>query len=172
MGFSRQEYYSVLPCTPPGDLPGPGIEPRSPALQVDSLPSEPPGKPPIHCTTREVLTVCFKINLKFMAKSALTRFSSLFFGKSTVVIIQQRSRGLSCQSWRKVGVCQMLKHNECLQQIRIFYVCHQFFLKKNSPFLPFALRGTYVSSNNCSVSRNNGLISENVIFYPNDKHFY
>ena len=31
---------------PPGDLPNPGIEPRSPALQVDSLPSEPPGKSP------------------------------------------------------------------------------------------------------------------------------
>ena len=36
---------SGLPCSPPGNLPNPGIEPRSPALQVDSLPSEPPGKP-------------------------------------------------------------------------------------------------------------------------------
>ena len=44
-GVSRQEYWSGLPCPPPGDLPKPGIEPRSPALQVDSLPSEPPGKP-------------------------------------------------------------------------------------------------------------------------------
>ena len=35
----------ALPCPPPGDLPNPGIEPRSPALQVDSLPAEPPGKP-------------------------------------------------------------------------------------------------------------------------------
>ena len=44
-GFSRQEYWSGLPCPPPGDLPNPGIEPRSPTLQVDSLPSEPPWKP-------------------------------------------------------------------------------------------------------------------------------
>ena len=44
-GFSRQVYWSGLPCPPPGDLPDPGIKPRSPALQVDSLPSEPPGKP-------------------------------------------------------------------------------------------------------------------------------
>ena len=44
MGFSRQEYQSGLPCPLPGDLPHPGIEPRSPALQADSLPSEPPGK--------------------------------------------------------------------------------------------------------------------------------
>ena len=40
MGFSRQEYWSALPCPPPGDLPDPGIKPGSPALQADSLPSE------------------------------------------------------------------------------------------------------------------------------------
>ena len=40
MGFSRQEYWSGLPLSPPGDLPDPGIEPRSPTLQADSLPSE------------------------------------------------------------------------------------------------------------------------------------
>ena len=45
MGFSRQEYWSGLPFPSPGDLPNPGIEPRSPTLQADSLPSEPPGKP-------------------------------------------------------------------------------------------------------------------------------
>ena len=45
MGFSRQEYWSGLPCLPPGDLPDPGIKPRSLALQADSLLSEPPGKP-------------------------------------------------------------------------------------------------------------------------------
>ena len=44
-GFSRQEYWSGLPCPPPGDLPNPGIQPRSPGLQADSLPSETPGKP-------------------------------------------------------------------------------------------------------------------------------
>ena len=45
MGFSRQEYWSGLPFPSLGDLPDPGIEPGSPALQADSLPSEPPGKP-------------------------------------------------------------------------------------------------------------------------------
>ena len=45
MGFSRQEYWSGLPFPSPGDLPDPGIEPRSPALQADSLPAEPAGKP-------------------------------------------------------------------------------------------------------------------------------
>ena len=45
MGFSRQEYWSGLPCLSPGDLPNAGTEPRSPTLQADSLPIELPGKP-------------------------------------------------------------------------------------------------------------------------------
>ena len=44
MGFSRQEPWSRLPFSSPGDLPDPGIEPGSPTLQADSLPSEPPQK--------------------------------------------------------------------------------------------------------------------------------
>ena len=43
MEFSRQEYWGGLPCSPPGDLPDPGMEPRSSALQANSLP----------CVTRE-----------------------------------------------------------------------------------------------------------------------
>ena len=45
MGFSRQEYWSGLAFPSPGDLLDPGIKPRSPALQADSLLSKPPGKP-------------------------------------------------------------------------------------------------------------------------------
>ena len=45
MGFSRREYWSGLPFPSPGDLLDPGIEPKSPTLQADSLPSEPAGKP-------------------------------------------------------------------------------------------------------------------------------
>ena len=48
MGFSRQEYWNELPCPPPGDLPNPGIEPRSPVLQADSLPAELPAEPLNH----------------------------------------------------------------------------------------------------------------------------
>ena len=44
MGFSRQEYWSGLPLPSPGDLPNPGMEPGSPALEADTLTSEPPGK--------------------------------------------------------------------------------------------------------------------------------
>ena len=45
MGFSRQKYWSGLPFPSPGNLPDPGMEPGSPALQADALPSEPPGSP-------------------------------------------------------------------------------------------------------------------------------
>ena len=49
MGFSRQEYWSGLPFPSSGDFPDPGIEPRSPALQADSLLSKPPEKPMYLC---------------------------------------------------------------------------------------------------------------------------
>ena len=45
LGFSRQEYWRGLPFPSPGDLPHPEVEPMSPVLQADSLPSEPPEKP-------------------------------------------------------------------------------------------------------------------------------
>ena len=47
--FPRQEYWSGLPFSSPGDLPDPGIQPESPPLQVDSLPSKLPGKPTYQC---------------------------------------------------------------------------------------------------------------------------
>ena len=66
MGFSRQECWSRLPFPSPGDFPNPGIEPGSPALEADALPSEPPGKLillqwvrpnfPIHETWKLLLT--------------------------------------------------------------------------------------------------------------------
>ena len=60
MGFSRQEYRSGLPCPPPGDLPNPGIEPGTPELQADSLPSEPPGDTKSFYTTQ----IAFELSKK------------------------------------------------------------------------------------------------------------
>ena len=66
MGFSRQEYWSGLPFPSAGDLPGPGIEPRSPALQADALTSEPPGKTPVYNGGRvRVLHLNFNISFVF-----------------------------------------------------------------------------------------------------------
>ena len=57
MGFSRQEYWSGLPFPPPGGLPNLGIEPGSPALQADSLPTELQGKIPITSSSCQTETV-------------------------------------------------------------------------------------------------------------------
>ena len=63
IGFSRQEYWSGLPFSSPGDLPDPGIEPRSPTLQAEALTSEPPGKPPDNILQRKQQKT-YKIHLK------------------------------------------------------------------------------------------------------------
>ena len=62
-GEKKIEYWSGLPFPPPGDPPDPGIEPMSPALQADSLPTEPSGKPPISGRT---LNKCFASVLSFI----------------------------------------------------------------------------------------------------------
>ena len=54
MEFPRQEYWSGWPFPSPRDLPNPGIKPRSPALQVDSLPSETPQKPFYHVKSHKI----------------------------------------------------------------------------------------------------------------------
>ena len=54
----RQEYWSGLPCPSPGYLPNPGVEPRSPILQAEPLPSEPPAKP-IYIST---VSICYTWN--------------------------------------------------------------------------------------------------------------
>ena len=64
MGFSRQEYWSGLLCPSPGDPPNTGIKTQSPALQVDSLPAELPGKPilGLHLINYKLLRNNFFIN--------------------------------------------------------------------------------------------------------------
>ena len=59
MGFSRQEYWSGLPFPSPGDLPDPGIEPVSPALEADALTSGPPGK---HLVSKSCPILCNPID--------------------------------------------------------------------------------------------------------------
>ena len=77
MGFPRQEYWSGLPFSFPGDLSNPWIEPRSPELQVDSLLSKPPGKPP------------YELLLNYKSKLArnpnLTEFKYCHFNESHLV---------------------------------------------------------------------------------------
>ena len=67
MGFSRQGNWSSLPFPSPGDLPDPGIEPRSPALQADSLPTELPGKPKrtVRCLEFHTYLISFVAKRRF-----------------------------------------------------------------------------------------------------------
>ena len=76
MGFSRQEYWSGLPCPPPGNLPDPGIEPKSPALRTDSLPSEPPGKPSFFLKVMIISFPSFFYDLGYKNRCAWSNFSS------------------------------------------------------------------------------------------------
>ena len=71
MEFSRPEYWSGLLFPSPGDLPNPGIEPRSPSLQVDSLPAEPQGKPTPLRMKHQFGTLLFKV-LFFNSKEGLS----------------------------------------------------------------------------------------------------
>ena len=101
MGFSRQEYWNGLPFSSPGDLPDSGIEPRSPALQADALPSE-----PWNATTIKIpvgfLLVCF----------------DLFLGVKEVrnwhanSRIHRKYKGLETrQSWRKRTQLESLNYS-------------------------------------------------------------
>ena len=69
--FSRQEYWGGLPFLSSGDLPNPGIEPGSPALQVDFLLSEQPGKPLSPLSGEFLVFVVFFFNHKWCQKPFL-----------------------------------------------------------------------------------------------------
>ena len=82
--FSRQGYWSGLPFPSPGDLPNPGIEPRSPALQADSLPTELQGKPSDCANTSDNRTnYCTMLIFLFFKKAFIYLLSLWFFFSTT-----------------------------------------------------------------------------------------
>ena len=123
MGFSRQEYWSGLPFPSPGDLPDPGIKPRSPALQADALTSEPPGKP----SSSDISYKSFKWTpLRPYKTSTLLEKSTCVFLMCEHIWLRQTFReGPSCTSlylWR-VPVNWSRKHpvNICLRNKEWIY---------------------------------------------------
>ena len=86
MGFSRQECWSGLPFPSPGDLPDSGIEPGSPTLQADALPSEPPGKPKVYMTKQKTQNSQNNIKRKNeFGKLGLDQFKASY--KATIIKI-------------------------------------------------------------------------------------
>ena len=80
MGFPRQEYWNGLPVPSPGDLPDTGIKRRSPTLQVDSLPTEPPGK---SCKVYPTVTYTEEVVLYLAIQLSDERKDSVKFTGST-----------------------------------------------------------------------------------------
>ena len=91
MEFSRQEYWSGLPFPSPGDLPNPGIEPGSPALQADALLSEPPGATSltlacskiVHLPFQDQLGLCWNVYECLLYVCQLFEYGITFFSLLT-----------------------------------------------------------------------------------------
>ena len=86
MEFSRQEYWSGLPFPSPRDLPNPGIEPGSPALQADALTSEPPGKPWLLLLYYIISTLLFSWVSPVILKMPLFIFQDLIQGNFSCLL--------------------------------------------------------------------------------------
>ena len=88
-GLSRQEYQSGLPYSPPGALPNPGIEPRSPTLQADSLPSEPPGKPHLGANTLTIVIASWRTDPFIVMKYSLISLILFSYSRIYLILMQQ-----------------------------------------------------------------------------------
>ena len=106
MGFSRQEHRSGLPFPCLGNLPDPGIESLSPALQADSLPSEPPGKPRVTATPAYQHRGLFKPESR-KRNRCLEEENGLSFGSTEFVVMPieplagkaRKTQELECEVW-------------------------------------------------------------------------
>ena len=94
MKFSRQEYWNGLPCPPPEDLPNPGIEPRSPASQADSLLSEPLGKPIFEASLFNYGFSASEISVFFLQFREAPCSGSIFASTTSEVLIMVLEVGM------------------------------------------------------------------------------
>ena len=118
MGFSKQGYWSGLPCPPPGNLCNPGIETRSPTLQVDSLLSEPPGKP-LQC-------LCYAVLSRSVVSESLGPMDSSPPGSSVHGDSPGKSTGMGCHVLLQ-GIFPTQGSNPGLPHCRwiLYYLSHQ-----------------------------------------------
>ena len=116
-GFSRQKYWSGIPFPSPGDLPNPGIEPRSPTLEADALTSEPPGKPEIEdrCN-KQIGNKFFLYKTKILLLKVV--ICNLLYSRCEQHLISQRlNKGgnILTFQWQWVVQVIVLYHNIILQ---------------------------------------------------------
>ena len=100
IGFSRQEHWSGVPFPSPGDLPDLGVEPRSPALQADSLPTELQGKPQKRPETKSARTQGHRNKLGLGRKCDGKPFKSFKLGKLGLICLKGHS---DCCSKNELG---------------------------------------------------------------------
>ena len=105
MGFPRQEYWSGLPLSSPGDLPDPGTELRSPALKSDSSPSEPPEKPLVY------LSLLWSWILLILTEPIK---SSFFWYNFAVANVTNHSKGQTRKTPKRVEVNEYKRGNFCI----------------------------------------------------------
>ena len=125
MEFSRQEYWTGLPFPSPGDLPDPGIEPRSPALQANALPSEPQGSPNLYFSISLLLgtvLLCWIFLRPFLSFqrhiNSLSRSHSRYVGLSYNWQLQIQGQAslsqpeelMALESGRQPGTLRTLRH--------------------------------------------------------------
>ena len=99
-GFCRQEYWNGLPCPPPGDLPNPGIEPRSTPLQVDSLPSELLGKPQLFIQS----LTCFLTHIQVSQETSKVVWYFYLFKNFPLFVVIHTVQGFGVVSKAEVDV--------------------------------------------------------------------
>ena len=116
MGFSWQEYQSGLPFPSPGYLPNPGLEPRSPTLRADALPSEPPGKL-VQESHRDRFKGTRKVRMLSSSPSSLGSFSSLGIQKSQA---KEWSHIFLCLKWLHSLNFQKWKRLDCFSAVTTF----------------------------------------------------
>ena len=102
--FSRPESWSGEPFPSPGDLPNPGIEPRSPALQADSLPAEPPGKPNVSVNQQQ--------KKKLFTTHVVDKFNSLICEELLEINKKKTIHTLPNRKWTKIHP-RTQSHGQC-----------------------------------------------------------
>ena len=110
MQFSSPEYWSGSPFPSPGDLPNPGIKPRSPTLHADLLPAEPQGKPyyaikPLMNTWEEQQLVCLGAPEKAVERPALPSMNSVKLGGSETAPLSPPQEGRDGLSFQPPLLC-------------------------------------------------------------------